>query len=131
MIRYFCMNLAQFNTSMNDIPKIKNLTMKSLGEKDMFNFGQPEPGDIEKLLKPRRSSFIAMNCEARNFMFGFMMAPKHPYAVVVKEDGSYSIDNVPPGDYTVKAWHPRFGIKKAKLSVSENGTAETISCKGA
>ena len=93
-------------------------------KRTMFNFGQPEPGDIEKKLKPRRSHFIAMNCEAHNFMFGFMMAPKHPYAVVVKEDGSYSIDDVPPGDYTVKAWHPRFGIKKVELTVLENGTAE-------
>ncbi len=93
-------------------------------KRTMFNFGQPDPGDIVKKLKPRRSSFISLNCEAHNFMFGFMMAPKHPYAVVVNEDGSYSLDDVPPGDYTVKAWHPRFGIKKTKLTVSAGGTAE-------
>ena len=81
-------------------------------KRTMFNFGQPEPGDIEETIKPRRSSYIAINCEAHNFMFGFMMAPTHPYAVVVKEDGSYSIDNIPPGKYTVKAWHPRFGVKE-------------------
>ena len=39
-------------------------------KRTMFNFGQPEPGDIEKQLKPRRSPYIAMNCEAHNFMFG-------------------------------------------------------------
>jgi hypothetical protein len=93
-------------------------------KRTMFNFGQPEPGDIEKQLKPRRSAYIAMNCEAHNFMFGFMMAPKHPYAVVVQEDGSYAIDDVPPGTYTVKAWHPRFGIQKTELTVPENGSVE-------
>jgi len=93
-------------------------------KRTMFNFGQPEPGDIEKQLKPRRSPYIAMNCEAHNFMFGFMMAPKHPYAVVVEEDGSYSIDNIPPGTYTVKAWHPRFGIQKTELTVPEGGSVE-------
>ncbi len=93
-------------------------------KRTMFNFGQPDPGDIKKKLKPRRSPFISINCEAHNFMFGFMMAPKHPYAVVVGEDGSYSIDGVPPGDYTVKAWHPRFGIQKAKLTVPASGTTE-------
>lgn len=90
-------------------------------KRTMFNFGQPDPGDIVKKIKPRRSPYIALNCEAHNFMFGFMMAPKHPYAVVVKDDGSYSIDDVPPGDYTVKAWHPKLGIKKTKLTVSANG----------
>ena len=90
-------------------------------KRTMFNFGQPDPGDIMEEIKPRRSSYIAINCEAHNFMFGFMMAPTHPYAVVVGEDGSFSIDDIPPGKYTVKAWHPRFGIQKSKLEVSAKG----------
>ena len=90
-------------------------------KRTMFNFGQPDPGDIEQELKPRRASFIAINCEAHNFMFGFMMAPKHPYAVVVNEDGSYALNDVPPGTYTLKAWHPRFGIQKTKVTVPEGG----------
>jgi hypothetical protein len=90
----------------------------------MFNFGQPEPGDIVKNLKPRRSPFISLNCEAHNFMFGFMMAPKNPYAVVVGEDGTYTIDNIPAGEYTVKAWHPRFGLKEAKVTVAAGAAAE-------
>jgi hypothetical protein len=94
-------------------------------KRTMFNFGQPEPGDIIKKLKPRRSAFIAVNCEAHNFMFGFMMAPKHPYAVVVNEDGTYTIDDVPPGEYTVSAWHPRFGIQESKLTVPAKGMAES------
>ena len=93
-------------------------------KRTMFNFGQPDPGDIEQTLKPRRSSFIAINCEAHNFMFGFMMVPKHPYAVLVDEDGSFTLDNVPPGDYTLKVWHPRFGVKKTKVTVAAGGSVE-------
>lgn len=93
-------------------------------KKVIFNFGQPDPGDIEKELKPRRSPFIALNCEAHNFMFAFMMAPGHPYHEVVGEDGSFTIKDVPPGTYTVKAWHPRFGLKEAKLTVPAKGAAE-------
>jgi len=94
-------------------------------KRTMFNFGQPDPGDIQQDIKPRRSPFISINCEAHNFMFGFMMAPTHPYAVVVGEDGSYSLDGVPPGKYTLKAWHPRFGIKKAKITVEAGGKIAT------
>lgn len=93
-------------------------------KRTLFNFGQPDPGDISEKLKPRRSHFIAVNCEAHNFMFGFMMAPKHPYAVVVGEDGSYTIKDVPPGKYTVKAWHPRFGVKKTKLAIKAGESAD-------
>ncbi len=94
-------------------------------KRTLFNFGQPEPGDILKNLKPRRSPYIAINCEAHNFMFGFMMAPKHPYAVVVADDGSYTIDNVPPGEYTLKSWHPRLGIQKTKITVQAKGVVES------
>ena len=87
-------------------------------KRTMFNFGQPDPGEITKKLKPRRSPFISLNCEAHNFMFGFMMAPKHPYAVVVGDDGSYSLDAIPAGSYKLKAWHPKLGVIKKDLKVA-------------
>jgi len=93
-------------------------------KKALFNFGQPETGDITDKIQPRRSSYIAINCEAHNFMFGFMMAPTHPYAVVVGEDGSFTIDNVPAGDYTLTAWHPRYGLKETDISITASGSAE-------
>lgn len=94
-------------------------------KRTIFNFGQPEPGDIEKILKPRRSPYIALNCEAHSFMFGFVFSPTHPYAVVVNDDGSYAIDNIPPGEYTLKAWHPTLGVRQSSLTIATNTTTET------
>lgn len=91
----------------------------------IFNIGQPEPGEIEQELKVRRSPFVAINCEAHNFMFGYMMAPEHPYAVVVDDKGGFAIENVPPGTYTLKAWHPRLGLKSTEVTVSAGGAAES------
>mgnify|MGYP003948850235 CR=1 FL=1 len=96
---------------------------KRVVKRTMFNFGQPDPGDIKQEVKTRRSSYIAINCEAHNFMFGYMMAPKNPYAVVVGDDGSFTLSNVPAGKYKVKAWHPRLGVIKTKVTVK--GGAKT------
>jgi hypothetical protein len=93
-------------------------------KRTMFNFGQPDPGDINKTIKPRRSPYIAINCEAHNFMFGFMMAPQHPYAVVVDEGGNFSLGNVPPGTYKLKAWHPSLGVQESEVTVPANGNIE-------
>ncbi len=93
-------------------------------KRTMFNFGQPDPGDIEKAIKPRRSPYISMNCEAHNFMFGFMLAPKHPYAVVVDESGGFKIDGIPAGTYKLKAWHPSLGVQESDLTITANGSAE-------
>jgi hypothetical protein len=110
--------------NINTREMIGVIKKKRIVRRTMFNFGQPDPGEIEQNLKPRRSPFISINCEAHNFMFGFMMAPVHPYAVVVNDDGSYSLDNVPPGKYTLMAWHPRLGLKKSKITVTAGGTLE-------
>lgn len=93
-------------------------------KKVIFNFGQPEVGEIEKELKPRRSPYISINCEAHNFMFGFRMAPENPYAEVVGEQGNFFITDVPPGTYTVKAWHPRLGLKEGKVTVTPKGVSQ-------
>lgn len=90
----------------------------------IFNFAQPDPGEIVKELATKRSHYVSLNCEAHNFMFGFMMTPEHPYAVVVNEDGSYTLGDVPPGEYVVKAWHPKFGLNEAKVSVPAGGKAQ-------
>ncbi len=93
-------------------------------KRTIFNFGQPDPGEIQQELKVRRSPFVSINCEAHNFMFAFMMTPEHPYAEVVGEDGSFVIKDVPPGSYTVKAWHPTLGLKETKVTVPAKGTVE-------
>lgn len=97
---------------------------KRIVKRTMFNFGQPDPGDIKQDVKTRRSPYIAINCEAHNFMFGFMIAPKNPYAVVVGDDGSFNLTNVPAGKYTVKAWHPRLGVMKTKVTVKGGAKAD-------
>lgn len=93
-------------------------------KRTIFNMGQPDPGDIKQEMNVRRSPFIAVNCEAHNFMFAYMMAPEHPYAEVVGEDGSFAIKDVPPGTYTVKAWHPTLGLKETKVTVPAKGVSE-------
>ncbi len=104
--------------------RIAGMEEKRIARRTMFNIGQLHLGEIEVQVRPRRSPFVVFTCEIHSFMVGFLMATKHPYAVLVKEDGSYAIDDVPPGKYTVKAWHPRLGLKKTKLTVPAAGEAE-------
>ncbi|MCP3902239.1 MAG: carboxypeptidase regulatory-like domain-containing protein [Planctomycetes bacterium] len=92
-------------------------------ERPLINRNQPAPGEAIEKVKTVRSPFIAINCQVHNFMFGFMMAPTHPYCVVVREDGTYSITDIPPGEYSLKVWHPRLGIQKTKVTVPAKGEA--------
>jgi hypothetical protein len=55
----------------------------------------------------------------------------HPYYAVTKPDGSFSIDGVPPGKYTLVAWHERTGKSEQAVEVSANGAAKvTVELEG-
>ncbi|RMF21614.1 MAG: carboxypeptidase regulatory-like domain-containing protein, partial [Deltaproteobacteria bacterium] len=48
---------------------------------------------------------------------------KHPFYAVSAADGTFSIDGVPPGTYTLEAWHERFGTRTATVTVSDGQAA--------
>jgi len=46
----------------------------------------------------------------------------HPHAAVTDASGSYTIPNVPPGDYTLVVWHETLGRRERSLTVPPKGT---------
>jgi hypothetical protein len=44
----------------------------------------------------------------------------HPFFAISDENGYYQIKGLPPGHYTVVAWHERFGEKTMDITVSPN-----------
>jgi uncharacterized protein (DUF2141 family) len=56
-------------------------------------------------------------------MHGWHVVVKGPYAVT-DENGSYTIKNLPPGSYTVKAWHEEYGTQEQKVSVAAGAPAK-------
>ena len=41
----------------------------------------------------------------------------NPYFEVTGKDGSFAIKNVPPGTYTVSAWHERDGTAEQSVTI--------------
>lgn len=113
------------NTLHNvNIREMVNVESGNPVKRTLINIAQPNPGDIVKELKSKRSPFISVTCNAHNFMYAFMLALEHPYAAIVDDNGSFTIADLPPGTYTVKAWHPMLGLKEGKVTVSAKKAAE-------
>ncbi|MFZ0275495.1 MAG: carboxypeptidase regulatory-like domain-containing protein [Candidatus Sulfotelmatobacter sp.] len=68
-----------------------------------WNQSQP-PGapPVEKSWK--NAEFIPVQCNIHPWMHGYFAVVKGPYATT-DANGSFTINNVPPGTYTVTAWH--------------------------
>lgn len=58
----------------------------------------------------------------------FIAVFDHPYFAVTKPDGRYTIDQVPPGTYTLVVWHERAGRSEQKVTVT-NGATATVDVK--
>ncbi|MBF0623176.1 MAG: hypothetical protein HQL82_00020 [Magnetococcales bacterium] len=110
----------------NSDPVLHNIhTYEIIGtvRRTMFNVGQPDQGDIKQPVKMRRSNMVKMECDAHDFMHGWAFAADNPYVAVTGEDGSFAIDDLPPGDYELKAWHPVLGEQSTKVAIKGNAAA--------
>ena len=84
--------------------------------------GQPITEQIH-MTKGRK--FFVMQCGFHAYMESWGLAVDHPYYQLTGDDGRFSLTDVPPGNYTLMAWHPGVGtILEKKVTVPAKGTAQ-------
>lgn len=107
---------------VNDDPTLHNVHgMAKVNEE--FNQGQPFQGmELEKTFdKPEIG--MRFKCDVHPWMLAYLHVMPNPFFAVTREDGSFTIPNLPPGTYTVEAWHEQLGTREGKATVAANGTA--------
>ncbi|MFY9271204.1 MAG: carboxypeptidase-like regulatory domain-containing protein [Candidatus Manganitrophaceae bacterium] len=100
--------------------------MKGPQSTTIFNKPLPKKGQtIEEMIKPiafkKEDAFMKVECDQHNYMNVWFLPVDNPYYAVVGADGTFSIDQVPPGKYTIKAFHPALGFVKKEIDVAANG----------
>ena len=56
----------------------------------------------------------------------FVAVVDHPYFAVTGDDGSFELPNLPPGTYTIEAWHEKYETMEQTVTIAakENKTVE-------
>ncbi len=88
-----------------------------------FNLALPEGGDSVKRLL-RRPGIVQFRCDNHGWMNAFIRVDPHPFHAVTDSRGRFRIEGVPPGTYTLDAWHERSGAKNEQISVIEQQTTK-------
>jgi len=87
-------------------------------ENQGFNFGQnniDNGRDITPNFKTTEN--FRVKCDVHPWMGAYFAVFKHPYFGVTKEDGTFTIPNVPDGSYDVILWQEKLGEQEAKVTV--------------
>jgi hypothetical protein len=71
---------------------------------------------------------IPVKCNIHAWMKTYIAVLDHPFFAVTDETGAFSFDGLPPGDYTIGAWHEAFGeqTQRVSLSATQAGTTAFI-----
>jgi plastocyanin len=110
----------------NSDPTTHNIHFTPKSNPD-WNQSQPNgaPPLMHKLA--RAEVLVPVKCNQHPWMKAYIGVLKHPFFTVSAEDGSFTIKGVPPGTYTVVAWHEggAAGTEKTmSVTVPANGSAK-------
>ena len=83
-----------------------------------FNEGQPVQGMVstKKFDKVEAEPF-KVKCDVHGWMKSYMIVLPHPYHGVSGMNGQYTISGLPPGNYTIEAWHEKYGKQEQNITV--------------
>lgn len=100
-------------TMINFEPVLHNPHLFSDKNSSLFNIAMPTANrEIPVKLNRARGVGLRLQCDVHVHMNAWAAALDHPYFAVTDEQGRYEIGGIPPGTYTLVAWHGGYNIVK-------------------
>ena len=90
--------------------------------RDAFNIAQSQQGAESKQSRLKAGKY-SVKCDVHGWMQSYVCVFKNPFFAVTGEDGKFEL-KLPPGTYTIEAWHPKWGTQTAKVTVADGATGE-------
>jgi uncharacterized protein (DUF2141 family) len=90
-----------------------------------FNLGMPIQNMKLKKAFTAPEVMVKIKCEVHPWMSAYAGVLDHPFFAVSGDDGTFTIKNLPPGEYTIEAWHQKYGSQTQKVTVAADGDAKT------
>lgn len=84
----------------------------------IYNIALPFKGFSVTKPLPATPELIKVKCDAHEWMHAWIMELDHPYYATTDAAGHFTIKDVPPGSYTLMAWHEAAGEKSEPVVVA-------------
>ena len=83
-----------------------------------FNEAQPVQGMTSRKKFDKPEVMVRFKCDVHPWMNSYMGVLPHPYYGTSDAQGNFTIANVPPGTYTVEAWHEKYGVQTQQVTIT-------------
>ncbi len=106
---------------LNSDPLLHNVRSASLVN-EPFNQGQPVQGMRFTHTFSTEEVMVPFKCDVHAWMDAWVGVVSHPYFAVTGADGTFALPNLPPGTYTIEAWHEAAGTTTGTATVTARGS---------
>jgi plastocyanin len=89
-----------------------------------FNFSQPIKTQRDKRSFSSPEVMVRIKCDMHSWMAAYAGVLDHPFFAVTEPGGKFEIKQLPPGTYTIEAWHEKLGTQTQQVTLAEKGSAE-------
>jgi hypothetical protein len=108
---------------LNSDPTLHNIHALPKGNSE-FNNGQPIQGMKTEHKFTAKEIMVPFKCDVHGWMNAYVGVMDNPYFAVTDKDGKFSLKGLPPGTYTVEAWHEKFGTQTAMVTLGAKETKD-------
>ena len=98
---------------------------------NVFSLSRPKRFDLGRYAQGRsrwvrfdRPGIVRVFCDIHSHMSAFIIVFNHRYFDTTDAEGRYHIEGIPPGAYSVAAWHDGATRDTRTVTIPENGTVE-------
>lgn len=88
-----------------------------------FNFSQPVQGMTQERVFRAPEVPVQIKCDVHGWMQAWAGVVEHPYHNTTGDDGAFTLENLPAGEYEIEAWHEQYGTQTQTVTVEEDGSA--------
>ncbi|MFQ5568837.1 MAG: carboxypeptidase regulatory-like domain-containing protein [Rhodothermales bacterium] len=88
-----------------------------------FNLSTPNEGDEREREFRQPEIMVRIKCDVHGWMSAYAGVLDHPYFSVTGDDGTFSIEGLPAGEYVIEAWHETYGTQTQTVTVGDGEAA--------
>src|SRR5579872_92739 len=83
-----------------------------------WNESQPPNGEPKLKRFTKQEVMIPVKCNIHPWMRAWIGVVSHPFFAVTGDNGTFEIKGLPPGTYTLEAWHERYGTRDVQVTLA-------------